>query len=144
MKNLVLHFNFIKAKLEESSKTVQELSDLMKEEFGTNYKYVWNEVQELIALKKIEEVKYNNKRLLVWTAKPIQFEYELEHNVVQIDKQYCEFITVPSKVRQMKLPLYVLNKMKEQISCLDENIQVMVQIKAIKNSDGVWHKIQKR
>lgn len=134
----------MKAELQRQPMTIQELAEVMQEEFELNYKYVWNEVQELIGLGKIEEHKYNTKTLLLWKEKPLKFEYELQDNIVEIDKQYIEFHTVPSKVRQMKLPLYVLKELKKKIANLDNNIEVMLQITAIKDGNEVWHTIQKR
>ncbi len=114
----------------------------METKFKLNYEYVRREVEELVSLKKIKRVKHNNETLLLWTKEVIKFDYEQSSNLVKLDKQYTEFITRPSKVRQMMLPLYIIAEMTKRIVNLSEKFELMLEIKAVK-SDGVWYKIER-
>ena len=138
----MLHYDFVKHSLEDDPKTIKQLADIMKKKFGVNYHYVYTDVHELISLNKIKLVKYNTEMLLLWTEIEPKFEYELSHNVVNLDKQYTEFVTKPSKVRQMKLPLYVLVELRKKIADLSENLELMVALTAVR-SNGVWYKIER-
>ncbi len=122
--------------------SIISLAKLMETKFKLNYEYVRREVEELVTLKKIKRVKHNNETLLLWTKEVITFDYEQSSNLVRLDKQYTEFITKPSRVRQMMLPLYVLAEMVKGIANLSENFELMLEIKAVK-SDGVWYKIER-
>jgi len=142
-KKLILHYDFMKNFLKDDPKTTKQLADGMKKEFGVDYHYVYTEVQDLISLNKIKMIKYNTEMMLLWTNVELKFEYELSRNVVQIEKQFIEFNTRPSKVRQMKLPLFVLVKLREKIADLDENLELMVALTAVKSNE-VWYKIERR
>lgn len=142
-KKLLLHFNFLKKSLSGNPKTIKDVYEEMEKEFGVNYQYVYREIQELIKLNKINIVRHVGQDMLLWSKAPVQFEYELSHNVVKIEKQYVEFHTVPSKVRQMKLPVYVLSAIQEKLyESLDQQLELIVEVKAIK-SNQKWYKIQK-
>ncbi len=141
-KKLILHYEFMKDFLKDDPRTTKQLADEMKKKFDVDYHYVYTEVQELISLNKIKLVKYNTEMLLLWTEIEPKFEYELSHNVVNLDKQYTEFVTKPSKVRQMKLPLYVLVELRKKIADLSENLELMVALTAVR-SNGVWYKIER-
>ena len=141
-KKLILHYEFMKNFLKDDPRTTKQLADEMKKKFSVDYHYVYTEVQELISLNKIKLVKYNTEMLLLWTEIEPKFEYELSHNVVNLDKQYTEFVTKPSKVRQMKLPLYVLVELRKKIADLSENLELMVALTAVR-SNGVWYKIER-
>ena len=144
IKKLLLHFNFIRDTLRTEPCTKKVLADKMLKEFGDkiSYHYVFGEVKELVSLNKIKEVKYNNETQLLWLEKEVQFEYELSNNVIKLDKQYKQFITIPSKVRQMRLPLYVIAELKNKIVDLGEHIELILDINAVK-SGNTWYKIQK-
>ena len=144
MKKLLLHFSFIKETLTKEPCTTIELTEKMVKHFGDtiNYHYVNGEVKELISLNKIKEVKYNNETQLLWLDKEVQFEYDLSNNVIKLDKQYKEFITIPSKVRQMRLPMYILDEFRNKIADLGENIELILELKAIR-SGSTWYKITK-
>lgn len=122
--------------------SILSLAKLMEIKFKLNYEYVRREVEELVSLKKIKRVKHNNETLLLWTKEVITFDYEQSSNLVRLDKQYTEFITRPSKVRQMMLPLYIIAEMAKGIANLSEKFELMLEIKAVK-SDGVWYKIER-
>ncbi len=122
--------------------SIISLAKLMETKFKLNYEYVRREVEELVSLKKIKRVKHNNETLLLWTKEVIKFDYEQSSNLVKLDKQYTEFITRPSKVRQMMLPLYIIAEMTKRIVNLSEKFELMLEIKAVK-SDGVWYKIER-
>ena len=141
-KKLILHYEFMKDFLKDDPRTTKQLADEMKKKFDVDYHYVYTEVQELISLNKIKLVKYNTEMLLLWTEIEPKFEYELSHNVVNLDKQYTEFVTKPSKVRQMKLPLFVLVELRKKIADLSENLELMVALTAVR-SNGVWYKIER-
>lgn len=142
-KKLLLHFEFMKKALEHDPKSVMALAEEMKKEFGVNYHYVYQEVKELISLKKIKEIRHNNETLLLWTKIELTFEHELSTNIVRLDKQYMQFSTKPSKVRQMKLPLYVIGELVKKIADLSEDMELMLALTAVK-SNGVWYKVEKR
>ena len=142
-KKLILHYEFMQNFLKDDPKTTKQLAEAMKKEFGVDYHYVYTEVQDLISLNKIKMVKYNTEMLLLWTNVELKFEHELSTNVVHIEKQFIEFNTKPSIVRQMKLPIFVLAKLKEKITDLSENLELMVALTAVK-SNGVWYKIERR
>ena len=127
----------------DDPKTVKQLADDMKKEFGVDYHYVYTEVQDLISLNKIKMVNHNNETLLLWTETEVKFEHELSSNVVKLEKQYIEFSTKPSVVRQMKLPLYVLAELSKSIVNLSEKLELMLALTAVK-SNGVWYKIERR
>ena len=141
-KKLILHYEFMKNSLDDP-KTVKQLADDMKKEFGVDYHYVYTEVQDLISLNKIKMVNHNNETLLLWTETEVKFEHELSSNVVKLEKQYIEFSTKPSVVRQMKLPLYVLAELSKSIVNLSEKLELMLALTAVK-SNGVWYKIERR
>lgn len=143
-KKLLLHFSFIKKTLTEEPRTKKVLADMMMVEFGDqiSYHYVFGEVKELVSLGKIKEVKHNNETQLLWLEKEVQFEYELSNNVIKLDKQFKQFITIPSKVRQMRLPLYVIAELRNKIVDLGEHIELILDINAVK-SNGTWYKIHK-
>ncbi len=127
----------------DDPKTVKQLAEDMKKEFGVDYHYVYTEVQDLISLNKIKMVNHNNETLLLWTETEVKFEHELSSNVVKLEKQYIEFSTKPSVVRQMKLPLYVLAELSKTIVNLSEKLELMLALTAVK-SNGVWYKIERR
>ena len=145
MKKLLLHFSFIKETLTKEPITTKELADKMISHFGDtiNYHYVYGEVKELMSLNKIKEVKYNNETQLLWIEKEVQFEYDLSNNVIKVDKQFKEFVCIPSKVRQMRLPMYILDELRNKIADLGENIELILELKAIKTGP-TWYKITKR
>ena len=124
-KKILLQFSFIKRTLSEEPRTKKVLADMMMTEFGDkiSYHYVFGEVKELVSLGKIKEIKYNNETQLLWLEKEIKFEYELSNNVIKLDKQFKQFITIPSKVRQMRLPLYVIAELRNKIVDLCEHIE---------------------
>ena len=128
--------------LSKEPMSLKKLADAMAEKFKVNYQYVSREIDELISLKKIEKVKHNNEILLLWHEEPIKFEHELSNNIVKLDKQYIEFNTIPSKVRQMRLPLYVISELTKKIADLSEKFELMVCLTAVK-SNGVWYKIER-
>lgn len=132
----------MKDTLSEKPVTILELATIMEIKFKVNYEYVRREVEELVSLNKIKKVKHNNETLLLWTKAVITFDYEQSSNLVKLDKQYTEFITRPSKVRQMMLPLYIIAEMAKGIANLSEKFELMLEIKAVK-SDGVWYKIER-
>ena len=140
-KKLLVHFNFMKDTLSNNPMTVKDLYILMHNKFDVNYQYVNREVKELITLKKIKQIKHNNEMMLVWDKKPIQFEYELSNNILTIGKQYVEFLAIPSGVRQIRFPLYIIKALKEKLGSLDK-LELMLDITAVK-SNRVWYKIQK-
>lgn len=142
IKKLILHFNFMKELLSKEPMSMLTLASVMEKEFGVGYNYVNAEVNELISLNKIKKIKHNNEMLLLWTKEVIKFEYELSNNMIQLDKQYIEFNTIPSKVRQMKLPLYILYELNKKIADLGEKLELMLELKAVK-SNGVWYKINR-
>lgn len=142
MKKLLLHYNFMKESLSKEPKTTKLLAEEMKAEFDVNYQYVLREVNQLVSLKKIKKVNHNMEILLLWTEETVKFEYELSNNVIQLDKQFMVFDTVPSKVRQMKLPLFIWDALNNKIVNLSEKIELMLELKAIK-SNGVWYKIKR-
>ncbi len=142
-KKLLLHFNFIKKALEDEPITVKALADLMEEEFQVNFSYVYGEVQELISINKIKVAKYNNEKLLCWSQREVQFEHELSTNMIHLDKQFKTFICVPSSVRQMRLPLYIIGALGEELKNLGNKFELMLELKAIK-SNKVWYNIEKR
>lgn len=122
--------------------TIKQLADKMEAQFFLNYQYVRREVDELISLNKIKKVKHNNETLLLWTEESIKFDYEHSKRVIELDKQYLQFHTVPSKVRQMKLPMYVLQELGNKLADLGEKIELMLEVKAI-CSNGVWYKVKR-
>lgn len=128
--------------LSEEPVSLIALAKMMETVFKVNYEYVRREVEELVSLNKIKKVKHNNETLLLWTKEVITFDYEQSSNLVKLDKQYTEFITRPSKVRQMMLPLYIIAEMAKSIANLSEKFELMLEIKAVK-SDGVWYKIER-
>ncbi len=128
--------------LSEQPISLISLAKKMELKFKLNYEYVRREVEELVSLNKIKRVKHNNETLLLWTKAVIIFDYEQSSNLVKLDKQYTEFITRPSKVRQMMLPLYIIAEMTKGIANLSEKFELMLEIKAVK-SDGVWYKIER-
>lgn len=140
-KKLILHFNFMKQVLEKEPITLEDLAQKMLKEFGVDYYYVRREIDELIALKKVKRVKIDSRTLLVWTKEFVKFEYELENNVLKLDRQYTEFNVIPSKVRQMKLPLFVLSELNKKIADLSE-LELMLEIKAVR-SNGVWYTVKR-
>ena len=140
-KKLLLHYNFMKDILDTDPMSILKLYELMAKEFGVNYQYVRREVKELIALKKIIEVKHNNEIMLLWTKEKLKFEYELSNNIMTLGKQFVEFHTIPSCVHQMRLPQYVLKELRKQ-NVKTENIELMLEIKAIKSNE-VGYKINK-
>jgi len=132
----------MKETLSKEAISLIDLAKLMEIKFEVNYEYVRREVEELVSLKKIKKVKHNNETLLLWTKEVIKFDYEQSSNLVKLDKQYTEFITRPSKVRQMMLPLYIIAEMAKRMANLSEKFELMLEIKAVK-SDGVWYKIER-
>jgi len=142
-RRLVLHYEFIKKTLKDTPMTIKKLTEEMTKSFDVNYTYVHKEIHELISINKIKMIKHNNEMMLLWTETQVKFEHELSTNVVELDKQYTEFITRPSKVRQMKLPLFVIEELKKQIVDLDKDMELMLGVTAVK-SNGVWYKIKRR
>ena len=141
-KNLLLHYEFMKNRLTFKAETLQQLCAAMHKVFGVDYFYVRREVHELILLKKIKKVKYNDVELLQWTEKVMQFEHDLTNNVIQLDRQYIEFMSQPSKVRQMRFPLHILKELVNKLPDLGEGFELILEMKAIK-SNKVWYKIQR-
>ncbi len=142
MKRLILHYEFMRDVLSRDPLTIKQLADKMEAQFFLNYQYVRREVDELISLNKIKKVKHNNETLLLWTEESIKFDYEHSKRVIELDKQYLQFHTVPSKVRQMKLPMYVLQELGNKLADLGEKIELMLEVKAI-CSNGVWYKVKR-
>lgn len=132
----------MKESLSKYPQTVKKLAEMMEEQFDVNYQYVLREVDELISLNKIKKVKHNNEVLLLWTEEVIKFDYEFSNNEIELDKRYIQFHTVPSKVRQMKLPMYVLEELSKKIVNLGSKLELMLEVKAI-SSDGVWYKVKR-
>ncbi len=140
-KKLLIHFDFMKETLSNQPMTIKTLHILMNNKFDVNYQYVKREVDELVTLKKIIKVKHNNESMLLWTKEVLKFEYELSNNIITIGKAYSEFHAIPSVVRQIRFPLYIVEEFKKKLGSLDK-IELMLDITAVK-SDGVWYKIQK-
>ena len=132
----------MKDQLSNKPMTIDQLAGMMQQRFLVNYQYVRREVEELMSLNKIKKVKHNSEILLLWTNEVIKFDYELANNVIELDKQYIEFHTIPSKVRQMKLPLYVLGEINKKLANLSNRVELMLEVKAI-SSNGVWYKVKR-
>ena len=138
VKRLMLHYEAIKNALKDTPKTVKTLSD----ELSMDYHYVYNEVQELIALGKIKVVNHGDEKLLLWTEEIPIFEYQLSHNVLKIAKKYFQFITFPSKVGQMKLPKGHIRHLEERLgNKIQYPFELIVQINAIRVNNQ-WVKIE--
>lgn len=143
MRKLLLHFEFIKKTLQDNEMTEEKFAEMMAKEFNVTLSYVYKEVNELVSLKKIIKKRYNNDTLLCWTKEILKFEYELESNKIELDRQFVIFRTISNKYRQMRFPTFMYKELKKHIVGLDENADIMLEIKAIK-SDGVWYSIKQK
>jgi len=136
-KSQVLYWE-IKACIEKEPKTIKTIS----KELGFNYHRIFEELRDLEKLGKVVKVVHENQAMILWTDVIPKFEYELEHNIVEMKKVDCEFISTPSIRNQIKLPLFVLKAIKEKIN-LQGKFDLMLEIKAVKTADSKWYKIQK-
>ena len=142
---LALHFNFIKKTLQKEAMTKTALLELMQAEFGANItsRYVRREVKELMSINKIKVVKYNKETHLLWVDGEVDFQHESTDNIITLDKHFKMFIAKPSIVRQVRIPIFVMNELKKRIEDLSEDMELILDITAVK-SNKVWYRLEKR
>lgn len=136
-KSQVLYWE-IKACIEEEPKTINTIS----KELGFDYHRIFEELKDLEKLGKVVKVKHEGETMMLWLDTVPQFEYELDHNIVEMKKVDCEFIGTPSIKNQIKLPMFVLKAIKEKIHLLGK-FDLMLEVKAVKTADSKWYKIEK-
>jgi hypothetical protein len=139
-KKLLINYNEIKDLLEDTPMTITELED--KVHHGMTY--LQQEINELVILKKIEKIRHDNQLLLLWTEIVPKFEYELSNNVINLDKKFIQFSTIPSERRQMKFPKFIVEELQKQIKNMNlEKMEMILEIKALKFDDS-WHSIKQK
>lgn len=134
-KSQVLYWE-IKACIEENPKTI----NMIAKELGFDYHRIFDELKDLEKLGKIVSVKHEGEAMMLWLDKVPQFEYELDHNIVEFRKVDCQFIGTPSIKNQIKLPMFVLRALKDKID-LQGKFDLMLEVKAIQAND-IWYKIE--
>lgn len=140
-KKLLLHFEFIRDSLSDKPKNVTDLYEEMKTEFDLNYQYVYRDVKDLISMGYIKEVRHDGKTLLLWQNVKTKFEYENSDKVIDIERQYKRFIVIPSVVRQMRLPKYLLKALNDVVSVGEHGFELVLELKAIKYNN-FWYRVE--
>ena len=136
-KSQVLYWD-IKECIEENPMTIKAIA----EKIGFDYHRVFEELRDLEKLGKVVKREHEGETMMLWLDTVPQFEYELEHNIVEVRKVDCEFIGTPSIKNQIKLPMFVLRAIKEKIN-LQGKFDLMLEVKAVKTADSKWYKIEK-
>ena len=139
-KKLLVNYNQIKEALKGTPKTLTELEN----ELHHGLAYLHIEIQELVSLNKVQQIKHDGGLYLYWTDTVPKFEHELKNNVIYLDKVLIQYICSLTSKRQLKLPKFVFDAMNEKIKNMNpEDTELIVEIKAV-NSKGTWYSIKQK
>ncbi len=135
-KSQILYWE-IKECIEENPMTIKAIAIKL----GFDYHRIFEELRDLEKLGKVVKVKHEGETMMLWLDKIPQFEYEINHNIVEVRKVDREFIGTVSIKNQIKLPMFVLRSIKKAIN-LQGRFDLMLEVKAVKTVDNVWYKIE--